>query len=515
MSNARLYALDEVSTGLDSQVTLHIFHALKDACALNKSSIVTALQQVTPETYALFDDIILLRDGHVIFHGPRTEIGAWLAEIMSVPFIPDSLEEAGFLIDLLSDPKTALDKAAVAHRVALQDAASGRQMKRVGVQMSPEPARSGWEPVTEQKQSPTEDFEVTYARGREGEKSETPVELERVTFHLDAAATPAGQSEMPAVYPSSAAIAASNSSDQPFKRTPEQLEQLQDVHDVEEKYRASKHGQRQAQSVQQTIEHRMETAERTMNVARWSPYTKTQYGQRFPHSTMKHTVLCSQRQVKLLSRNLTMVIPRTANAVIMGLVYGTVGSQTSAECVVHVLRLLTFSSPSCSPSVALLSVERSGFLVQARSPPECRHVHGVLELPRASRRSRGQASRRSSDRRGLLPVHLLLDRREPADRTAGDDRDDHLRTHPVSVTGELEGWLAAGAVGSPSMHSCVLVCRFHSGLRERGRSLLLLPPPPLLHFVGDVADVPNDHLPRKERRWSANGFLDRIRFAAV
>ena len=253
-------------------------------------------------------------------------MGNWLKDIMGVPFIPDSLEEAGFLIDLLSDPKTALEKASVAHRVAMQDAASGRRGKRVGVQMSPDPVRS-LEPVTEMKSA--EDSEEANAQAREVEKSETPAE--RVTFHLgaDDAATPAGQPDTPAVYPSSAAIVASNFSDQPFKRTPEQLEHLQDVAEVEAKYRASKYGQRQEQSVQQTIENRMETAERTMNVSKWSPYTKTQYGQQFPHSTLRHTALCSQRQVKLLSRNLTMVVPRTANAVIMGLVYGTLFWQLS------------------------------------------------------------------------------------------------------------------------------------------------------------------------------------------
>src|SRR5689334_7945552 len=65
LTNARAFFLDEVSTGLDAAVTLHIFSALKQACAINRMAVVTALLQPTPETYALFDD--------TIFHGPRDD----------------------------------------------------------------------------------------------------------------------------------------------------------------------------------------------------------------------------------------------------------------------------------------------------------------------------------------------------------------------------------------------------------------------------------------------------------
>lgn len=57
LTNARAFFLDEVSTGLDAAVTLHIFSALKQWCAINNSSVVVALLQPTPETYALFDNV--------------------------------------------------------------------------------------------------------------------------------------------------------------------------------------------------------------------------------------------------------------------------------------------------------------------------------------------------------------------------------------------------------------------------------------------------------------------------
>jgi ABC-type multidrug transport system ATPase subunit len=118
LTNARIYALDEVSTGLDSAVTLHLFSQLKAACESTGMTVITALQQPTPETYALFSDLILMREGRVVYHGPRSGVTNWMRAAMEVPFVPSQLEEAGFLLDLLSDPKTALEKARIAHHHA-------------------------------------------------------------------------------------------------------------------------------------------------------------------------------------------------------------------------------------------------------------------------------------------------------------------------------------------------------------------------------------------------------------
>src|SRR5207248_3108063 len=63
ITNSRLICADEITTGLDSAVSYHIFNSLKQMTRINNSSVVTALLQPTPEVYNLFDDIILLRDG--------------------------------------------------------------------------------------------------------------------------------------------------------------------------------------------------------------------------------------------------------------------------------------------------------------------------------------------------------------------------------------------------------------------------------------------------------------------
>ena len=48
---------------------------LLDLCLLPlQATVLIALLQPAPEVYNLFDDILLLAEGHVIFHGPKDEV---------------------------------------------------------------------------------------------------------------------------------------------------------------------------------------------------------------------------------------------------------------------------------------------------------------------------------------------------------------------------------------------------------------------------------------------------------
>ncbi|KAG2700852.1 hypothetical protein I3760_06G017000 [Carya illinoinensis] len=62
--------MDEISTGLDSSTTYQIIKYLKHStCALEATTVISLLQPA-PETYELFDDVILLCEGHIVYQGP-------------------------------------------------------------------------------------------------------------------------------------------------------------------------------------------------------------------------------------------------------------------------------------------------------------------------------------------------------------------------------------------------------------------------------------------------------------
>ncbi|XP_047971723.1 pleiotropic drug resistance protein 1-like [Salvia hispanica] len=97
---ARALFMDEISTGLDSSTTFQIVNMLRQQVHIMKGTAFISLLQPAPETYDLFDDILLLSDGQVVYQGPREQV---LAFFESVGFkCPDRKGVADFLQEVTS-----------------------------------------------------------------------------------------------------------------------------------------------------------------------------------------------------------------------------------------------------------------------------------------------------------------------------------------------------------------------------------------------------------------------------
>ncbi|XP_025626107.1 ABC transporter G family member 32 isoform X2 [Arachis hypogaea] len=68
---ARVLYMDEISTGLDSATTYQIIRYLKHSTRALDTTTIISLLQPAPETYELFDDVILLCEGQIVYQGPR------------------------------------------------------------------------------------------------------------------------------------------------------------------------------------------------------------------------------------------------------------------------------------------------------------------------------------------------------------------------------------------------------------------------------------------------------------
>ncbi|CAI6008518.1 unnamed protein product [Closterium sp. NIES-65] len=100
VSAKQVLLMDEISTGLDSSTTFLITRCLRHISHLHRATTLVALLQPAPETYELFDDVLLLAEGHVIFHGPREDV---LPFFNSLGFqCPPRKAEADFLQEVLS-----------------------------------------------------------------------------------------------------------------------------------------------------------------------------------------------------------------------------------------------------------------------------------------------------------------------------------------------------------------------------------------------------------------------------
>ncbi|WJX17921.1 hypothetical protein P8452_07779 [Trifolium repens] len=92
--------MDEISIGLDDSTTFQIVKSLKQFVYILKRTAVVSLQQPSLETYNLFDDIILLSDGYIVYQGPCEHVLGFFA---SMGFIcPERKSVVDFLQEVTS-----------------------------------------------------------------------------------------------------------------------------------------------------------------------------------------------------------------------------------------------------------------------------------------------------------------------------------------------------------------------------------------------------------------------------
>lgn len=97
---AKVFFMDEISTGLDSSTTYQIVKYMRQIVHIQDVTMIISLLQPAPETYELFDDIILLSEGQVVYQGPREHI---LGFFESVGFrCPERKGVADFLQEVTS-----------------------------------------------------------------------------------------------------------------------------------------------------------------------------------------------------------------------------------------------------------------------------------------------------------------------------------------------------------------------------------------------------------------------------
>lgn len=71
---ARAFFMDEISTGLDSSTTFQIVKYMGQMAHIMDITMIISLLQPAPETFDLFDDIILLSEGQIVYQGSRENV---------------------------------------------------------------------------------------------------------------------------------------------------------------------------------------------------------------------------------------------------------------------------------------------------------------------------------------------------------------------------------------------------------------------------------------------------------
>lgn len=71
---SKVLFMDEISTGLDSSTMFQVVKCMQQIAHLTEATILMSLLQPAPETFNLFDDVILLSEGQTVYHGPTEHV---------------------------------------------------------------------------------------------------------------------------------------------------------------------------------------------------------------------------------------------------------------------------------------------------------------------------------------------------------------------------------------------------------------------------------------------------------
>lgn len=90
--------MDEISTGLDAAATFDIVKAQRNITKKFCKTMVISLLQPSPEVFDLFDDVMILNEGEIMYHGPRDQIVDYFESLGF--WCPPDRDIADYLLDL-------------------------------------------------------------------------------------------------------------------------------------------------------------------------------------------------------------------------------------------------------------------------------------------------------------------------------------------------------------------------------------------------------------------------------
>ncbi|CEM19507.1 unnamed protein product [Vitrella brassicaformis CCMP3155] len=108
IGGGELILADEPSSGLDSFQALQVMEVLHRLCRDLNKTVVASIHQPRSSIWSLFDDVLVLSEGQVLFHGPAERALPYFKE-QGFP-CPAQYNPAEFLIDLAAIDRTSKDK---------------------------------------------------------------------------------------------------------------------------------------------------------------------------------------------------------------------------------------------------------------------------------------------------------------------------------------------------------------------------------------------------------------------
>jgi ATP-binding cassette subfamily G (WHITE) protein 2 len=103
LNHPKLLFLDEPTSGLDSSTALSVCQALKNLSDSGECTVVCTIHQPQPKIFNLFDNLILMKKGSIVYQGGAKKSVNFLIQL-NMPLPPDE-SLADFLLDVVTPGK--------------------------------------------------------------------------------------------------------------------------------------------------------------------------------------------------------------------------------------------------------------------------------------------------------------------------------------------------------------------------------------------------------------------------
>jgi len=94
--------LDEPTSGLDSHAAATVIEALQNIAHNKGLSVIATIHQPSQRVFEMFDTLVLLVSGSVVYWGPRQDAAKYLNQTLGMD-IPTTVATPDFILDVISD----------------------------------------------------------------------------------------------------------------------------------------------------------------------------------------------------------------------------------------------------------------------------------------------------------------------------------------------------------------------------------------------------------------------------
>ncbi len=108
LNHPKLLFLDEPTSGLDSTTAFSVTKALKHLAEIGECTVLCTIHQPMPKIFRLFDNLILMKKGKIVYQGQAMKSVRWL-EVINAP-CPANMNLADHLLNVITPHDSEFSK---------------------------------------------------------------------------------------------------------------------------------------------------------------------------------------------------------------------------------------------------------------------------------------------------------------------------------------------------------------------------------------------------------------------